>query len=102
LPAFYHVHNGQSERFPAVNPHVVNANLDFPPQRPPERPCVIRNGDFRTVYARFYEVIDNLLNNLEEQEIQIPHASLKGHPNYDDPKVLCPKYVLDFLENAKT
>jgi len=82
LPAFYHIHNGQSERFQNINPRIVNANLDFPPQPSPTRPYITRNGDFQTVYAPFFEIMNALLNHLESTGVQIPPPSLQGRAEF--------------------
>lgn len=61
LPTFYHIHNGQSETAPRINPRIINANYDFPPEKvlkhfsKSEFPYV-RNGEFFLYTALF----DNL------------------------------------------
>ena len=33
VPTFYHIHNGLSETTPRINPRIINANHDLPPER---------------------------------------------------------------------
>jgi len=64
VPTFYHIHNGQSEVFDTINPRIINANHDLPPDevlklfRKNMAPHV-RNGDFQ-----FYSIIFNNLTSL--------------------------------------
>lgn len=60
LPCFWHVHNGLSQALPhkKLDPHIVNANYDCPPQRYLEvekngATYVTTNGDIEA-YARFF------------------------------------------------
>jgi len=61
VPTFYHIHNGQSEVYPNINPRVINANQDLPPQRVLElfsqniNPYV-RNGDFHIYSTLFHSL----------------------------------------------
>jgi hypothetical protein len=58
LPTFYHIHNGQSETTSNINPRIINANYDLPPERvlyhfaKSESPYV-RNGEFFLYTALF-------------------------------------------------
>jgi hypothetical protein len=51
VPTLYHIHNGQSETDTKINPRIINANLDLPPEKvlahfsESEFPYLI-NGDF--------------------------------------------------------
>jgi len=60
-PCFWHVHNGRSQALPnkKIDPKIVNANFDVPPERYLEfekrgATVVIRNGDIEA-YARLFE-----------------------------------------------
>jgi len=61
IPTFYHIHNGQSETTAGINPQVINANHDLPPEEvlkyfsKSEYPYV-RNGEFFSYIVLF----DNL------------------------------------------
>ncbi len=77
LPAFYHIHNGPSQALPAapINPTLINANFDRPPQvYPPGVFYRTRNGDFR-LYAVVFQALENLFNYLGRQGFVIPHPS---------------------------
>jgi hypothetical protein len=94
LPTFWHIHNGQSERYQDIDPTLVNANNDIPPQTAreelarPERTrdedwLLIRNGEFQTVYAPFYQVMRELTRFLRTQRtVIIPAQSLKGRAEF--------------------
>lgn len=67
LPAFYHIHNGPSQMFPSVNPRVINANFDRPPQKYPHGMFYrTRNGDFR-LYAVVFQALETLFKGLGQQ-----------------------------------
>jgi len=67
IPTLYHIHNGQSETNPEINPRIINANYDLPPEKvlahfsKSEFPY-LRNGDF-FLYATLF---DNLHTAFEE------------------------------------
>lgn len=71
IPTFYHIHNGQSEVFPDIEPRIVNANQDFPPERVSKlfskgiAPHV-RNGDF-FVYSTLFQHLQELFDQLEKE-----------------------------------
>lgn len=71
VPTFYHIHNGQSEVYPNINPRIINANQDFPPQRVSElfsqgiAPHV-RNGSFFLYSALFHNLYE-LFTQLEDR-----------------------------------
>ncbi len=51
VPILYHIHNGKSETCPDIDPHRVNANLDWTPQKvlaewKKDHFGGLRNGDF--------------------------------------------------------
>jgi len=51
VPILYHIHNGESEVYKDIDPHLVNANLDWTPQKVLEEFGKghfggLRNGDF--------------------------------------------------------
>jgi hypothetical protein len=76
-PAMYHVHNGPSQALPnaRINPRLINANFDRPPQvYPPGVFYRTRNGDFR-LYATVFTAIENLFGQLNQQGFVIPHAA---------------------------
>jgi len=83
IPTFYHIHNGQSQALAArgitVNPTIVNANHDLPPNIVRQmllsgRSAIIRNGDF-TIYAALFQHIDTFLRNLSRyRNLTIPHS----------------------------
>jgi len=67
VPTFYHIHNGQSEIYPEINPRIINANHDLPPQEvldifSKNMAPHVRNGDFM-----FYAIIFNTLSALFDQ-----------------------------------
>lgn len=77
LPAFYHIHNGPSQALPTaqINPRLINANFDRPPQvYPPGVFYRTRNGDFR-LYAVVFQGLENLFNQLGRQGFVIPYPS---------------------------
>lgn len=94
LPTFWHIHNGQSERYHDIDPKTVNANNDLPPDFAQQ--CVdavskvgnekwplIRNGDFLTIYAPFIEVMKSLCDYLRTQnKVTIPTRTLKGRAEF--------------------
>jgi len=94
LPTFWHIHNGQSERYQNINPTIVNANNDIPPQTVREELAraeriqnedwlIVRNGDFQTVYAPFYQAIRELTRFLRTQRtVIIPAQSLRGRAEF--------------------
>ena len=71
VPTFYHIHNGQSETTPGIDPGVVNANHDRPPEsvlldwRKHMIPYT-RNGDF----LRFAQLFDSLYTNISNLRVQ--------------------------------
>lgn len=61
VPTFYHIHNGQSETAQGINPRIINANYDLPPERVAELFShsaypYVRNGDF----LLYTKIFDNL------------------------------------------
>jgi hypothetical protein len=72
VPTFYHIHNGQSETYPNINPRIINANHDLPPQRVLElfsqrRIPHVRNGDFilyTQIFDRLYQLFNQFPNRL--------------------------------------
>ena len=82
-PTFYHIHNGQSQtlasRGIAINPSIVNANHDLPPQIVIQNlsrgaNLIIRNGDF-IIYAQLFNHLTSFLQALASQSgITIPHS----------------------------
>jgi hypothetical protein len=79
---FYHIHNGISqtmcERGITINPAIVNANHDLPPDITDEllssgRHVVIRNGDI-AVFAPFIEHIGVFFGNLSRHGLTIPDS----------------------------
>jgi hypothetical protein len=94
VPTFWHVHNGQSEVYDNIDPTIVNANNDLPPDvvqqyitdistKGNEDWQSIRNGDFLTVYAPFIAVMNALQDYLKKNaKVNIPTKSLKGRAEY--------------------
>lgn len=61
VPCFWHIHNGMSQALPEkkIDPHIVNANYDCPPEKYLEwtragAPYQTRNGDY-VPYAHFFD-----------------------------------------------
>jgi len=76
-PTFYHIHNGISQTLSArgitVNPEIVNANHDLPPEMAQRilsagGMYLTRNGDF-TIYAALFQHLDAFLKNLSRYGI---------------------------------
>jgi len=67
VPTFYHIHNGQSEIYKNINPRIINANHDLPPDEvirlfSKNMAPHVRNGDFQ-----LYSIIFNNLTNLFDE-----------------------------------
>jgi hypothetical protein len=67
VPTFYHIHNGQSETTPNINPRIINANYDLPPEKVLEffshsATPYVRNGDFWL----YVKIFDSLRGAFEE------------------------------------
>lgn len=81
-PTFYHIHNGQSialsYRGVIVDPAIINANHDLPPDLALKiiasgQVYITRNGDF-TIYAALFEHLATFLQNLSQyRNLTIPH-----------------------------
>jgi len=79
VPTFYHIHNGKSETTPNINPRIINANHDLPPERVlhhfsrREYPNV-RNGEFRLYTILFKNLKDafELFKDLLRERHGIP------------------------------
>lgn len=56
LPCFWHIHNGRSQRLhdTVLDPHVINANYDIPPQHFDTGTAITRNGDI-DAYSTFFD-----------------------------------------------
>ena len=71
VPTFYHIHNGQSEIYPKINPRIMNANHDLPPQEVLDlftkniAPHV-RNGDF-IFYSFLFNTLSELFNTFYQR-----------------------------------
>lgn len=64
VPTVYHIHNGQSETNPEINPRKINANNDLPPHEvldlfSKNKAPHVRNGDFR-LYAIIFDRLTGL------------------------------------------
>lgn len=90
LPCFWHIHNGQSQALPdKIDPHIVNANYDCPPEKYLElesrglRIYQTTNGDFKP-YARFFRgYLKKYLNELnKEMDIIIPIPNIDFEANF--------------------
>ncbi len=71
VPTFYHIHNGQSEVYPTIDPTIINANQDLPPEKVLERfsqnkPPHVRNGDF-FLYATLFHNLLPIFNHMSER-----------------------------------
>ena len=71
IPTFYHIHNGQSETTQNINPRIINANYDKPPQRVLEHYLhheipYVRNGDF-FLYAELFDKLYSSFNKWSEE-----------------------------------
>jgi len=81
-PTFYHIHNGQStalsSRGITINPSIINANHDLPPNiaqqlLSPTTTYITRNGDFQ-IYAALFQYLNAFLQNLSQyHNLTIPH-----------------------------
>lgn len=81
VPTFYHIHNGQSEAFRDINPRIVNANHDRPPQSvindwAQNKIPYTRNGDFLR-FAQLFDALFGAINNLKvnNKPISFPEPS---------------------------
>ncbi len=77
-PSFYHIHNGQSERFSNIDPRLVNANHDYSPDfilNQFNQGVVphTRNGAFQR-YAQLFDTIINAIMRMRinGQPIRFP------------------------------
>ncbi|MHA1972652.1 MAG: hypothetical protein ACTSW1_06660 [Candidatus Hodarchaeales archaeon] len=70
VPSFYHIHNGVSETYSNINPRILNANHDWPPNKVfkdfndgiiPN----IRNGDF----LRYAQLFDSLWKTFQQLKV---------------------------------
>lgn len=72
-PDFWHIHNGRSERLEErdieINPYIINANHDIPPEvmasLPQNALQLTRNGDIQ-IYAQIFDVLNLFFRNVEE------------------------------------
>jgi hypothetical protein len=69
VPTFYHVHNGLSETNPKINPRIINANHDFPPEKVSQlfsegKVPYVRNGEF----IMYLLLFDNLYKSFKQFE----------------------------------
>lgn len=85
VPTFYHIHNGQSEPYPTIDPTTINANQDFPPERVAElfsqgiAPHV-RNGAF-FLYSRLFNDLLPLITDLNNRHhIRFPDPEKFTNP----------------------
>jgi hypothetical protein len=90
FPCFWHIHNGISQALPEkkIDPHIVNANYDCPPQkylkyeRQGLRAYQTTNGDIEP-YARFFrKYLSNYLVELNKEMgyvIPIPHIDFEAN-----------------------
>lgn len=86
VPTLYHIHNGQSETTPDINPRIINANYDLPPERVLEFFAhsafpYLRNGDF-FLYADLFDSLQgafgnfrNLLRDVYDEPFHFPDPS---------------------------
>lgn len=81
-PTFYHIHNGESQVLRArgieVNPAIVNANHDLPPEIVSQllssgRAAIMRNGDIQ-IFAPFIQHLGEFFGRLSERGLTIPHS----------------------------
>jgi hypothetical protein len=81
-PTLYHIHNGisttLSSRGIQINPAIVNANHDIPPNLAQQYLSqgivpLYRNGDW-TTYANFFNHVGQFLQGLSQQGLTIPHS----------------------------
>jgi len=87
-PDLWHIHNGASQFFGNIDPHVFNANHDlaaatskgvYSPGRPN---FILRNGDYE-FYAAWWKDFESLLNRtLRLRHVHIPRPSLEGRAEY--------------------
>jgi len=84
IPCFWHIHNGESQESPRkdLNPKIVNANYDCPPEKflrkyLPMGGLMVRNGEYEP-YARFFDkYLKKYLQELQREEgIYIPIPTL--------------------------
>lgn len=88
IPDFWHVHNGPSQFFANIDPHVFNANHDLAGAMAQgsynhnDPYLIVRNGDY-LFYAAWWEDFENLLSvTLRQRGINIPLPSLEGRAEY--------------------
>lgn len=83
VPTFYHIHNGRSlaleHRYIKINPNIVNANHDLPPNivkehlRKGTNP-VTRNGEIE-IYALIFDQLDDFFKLINKNTpIKIPYS----------------------------
>lgn len=87
-PDFWHIHNGPSQFFNNIDPHVFNANHDLAGAMAQgsynhSTPNLIaRNGDY-LFYAAWWKDFEDLLKaTLRQRGINIPLPSLEGRAEY--------------------
>jgi hypothetical protein len=82
-PTFYHIHNGISQALSArritIDPTIINANHDLPPDLAQQhllqgRAYITRNGDFTTYAALFGHLGDFLQDMRQHGGLTIPHS----------------------------
>lgn len=89
-PDFWHIHNGPSQFFANIDPHVFNANHDLaaaieqgiydPNDR--DKIYITRNGDYQ-FYAKWWENFEEVITKfLRSQGIHVPKQSLQGRVEY--------------------
>ena len=83
LPCFWSIHNGFSQSNNELDPHIVNAHYDVPPQKFDEGTAIFRNGDI-DVYSQFFD--SHLTNYLQEVQakfgIVIPYPDLNSRAEF--------------------
>jgi hypothetical protein len=97
IPSLYHIHNGRSIYYRTVDPHIVNANHDFPPLRVIEHWSNrewpgLRNGDYRP-----YAVLSNYLAGFFRQLHGNPDMCTAGGDRFQIPYPLNLETISEFL-----
>jgi len=83
VPCFWHIHNGISESLPDKNldPHLVNANFDLPPEKVLKygQQAIIHNGEYEAFARFFHSYFQDYKKELrDEMNMTIPPHMLRN------------------------
>lgn len=86
VPCFWHIHNGISQELlkKKLDPKLVNANYDCPPERFIKKQRVmIRNGDYKPYALFFDKYLSACLDDFRtKMNIYIPMSTLNHHAEF--------------------